>query len=150
MPIADSESYKIWYKEWYTNNRERIIEANRERRLADPEAQKAYNREYYQRNKDKIQEYNRLKKREYYHKNREHILKRDSESKKKRLAKKKSEKQEKSPDARKLPREYLPTSEPQAFGMPFAWHQRKKLLELCPLGFLEEQPKENPFHMTFL
>lgn len=149
MSRADSESYKIWYKEWYANNRERIIEASRERRLADPEAQKAYNREYYQRNKDKIQEYNRTKKREYYLKNREHILKRDSESKKKRRAKKKSEKQEKSPDARKLPRDYLPTSETQPFGMPFAFHQRKKLLEICHQGFLEEPPKENPFRMTF-
>lgn len=148
MSRADSESYRNWYKKWYAENRERLIQASKERRLADPQAIKNYNKSYYEKHKEKLQEYRRTYKKQYYEQNREHILKRDAESKKKREAKK--EKSPKSPDARKLPRDYKPTSEPQPFGMPIAYHQRQKLLEICSQGFLEEEPKENPFHMTFL
>ena len=152
MPRADSETYRLWYREWYERNREKLIEAARKRRLNDPDASKTYNREYYQLHKDKIQEYNRLKKREYYQKRGDVLRERDREAKLKKRAERREarEKAKASPDARKLPREYLPTSEPQPCGMPFAFPQRKKLLETCPSGFLEEQPKENPFHMTFL
>jgi hypothetical protein len=106
-----SDAYKAWYIEYYQINRQKIIEAARNRRLADPEAAKSYNREYYQQHKENIQSYNRQKKREYYKVNGDKIRERDRLAKAfKRVAKKaKKAEEDESPDARKLPRDYLPT-----------------------------------------
>lgn len=144
-----SEAYKAWYIEYYQINRQKIIDAARNRRLADPEAAKNYNKEYYQQHKDSIQAYNRQKKREYYKVNGDHIRERDRLAKALMRAQKKAKKTEEdeSPDARKLPRDYLPTE--RLFGVPEPFHQRKRLLEVCHQGFLELPVKANPFAMTF-
>jgi len=143
MPRADSETYRLWYKEWYQRNRKKLIENARNRRLNDPEALKNYNTEYYKVNREEI-----LEKRAA------------ARGRSRKVPKplrnplpipKPQEQREESPDKRKLPRpEYLPrATEELPFGFPEEAHKRKKLLEICPQGFLEEPVRGNPFFMSF-
>lgn len=147
-----SEAYRVWYKKWYAENREAIIERAKQQRLADPEKQKEYNREYYKRNVDKIREYNRERKKKYYAEHKKELNAKLTECRRKKREEQKSKEPPAGPkpDKRKLPREFEPKeTTPEPFGMPFAHHQRKRLLEICHQGFLQEQPKENPFFVQF-
>ena len=138
-----SEAYKVWYKEWYARNREKLLENARNRRLADPEANKTYNTEYYKLNREQILE-KRAAARGRTRKEPKPI--------RKPLPKPLPEPApEESPDKRKLPRpEYLPrATEEVPFGFPEDAHRRKKLLDICHQGFLSEPPRANPFLMTF-
>lgn len=148
-----SEAYKVWYKKWYAENREKIIERSKQQRLANPEKQKEYNKDYYKRHVDKIRKYNRERKKKYYADHKEELNAKLTENRRKKREEEKAKKPpvDPEPDKRKLPREYEPKTPEveEPFGMPFAHHQRKKLLEMCPLGFYQRPPSENPFVLTF-
>ncbi len=67
MPYKNKEDKKNYYKQYYINNKDKILEYNNNRnrnKLINKDKQKGYNREYYEKNKTNI-----LKSRKQFYKN---------------------------------------------------------------------------------
>ena len=126
----ETDKKKLWQLNYYAENRERILQAAKERREKDPEAVKAYNKSYYQTHKERYQVNKTARKA-------------------RAITKKTPQPLSKPPDARKLPKSYVTTKElPDVFGLPDDFEKRKRLLAVCHQGFFQKSV-ENPFHMTF-
>ena len=78
--LARNAYAAAWKREYYKNNREKVIEYHKAWAKAHPELGAARQRRYYEKNKDK--------KKAYYEKNREGIL---AKQRARRLAKRKAD-----------------------------------------------------------
>lgn len=146
----NEEAYREWYNAWYAANRERINERRRQNRDKIAEYMREYNKKYYERNKARQQELSRLRAQKCYEKNHDKIRQADNERKRIKRAKEKEAKvKSKSPDKRRLPKDYLTAKEEVIFGIPQQHHKKKKLLETCPQGFFQVEQSENPFRLVF-
>jgi len=121
---------KVDRREYYLTNRDRIRAQAKAYRENNIDKVKLYQQQYYQK---KIKPF---------------LLTKSKPTKPPKPPKPSKELPDpKSIDSRKLPKPVYEHEE-YPFGVPNDFHKRKKLLETCPLGFLEEK-RENPFQMSF-
>lgn len=126
----DSPVRKVDRREYYLTNRDRIRDQAKLYRETHKEEVKAYQQQYY------------LKKIKPFLLTRQKPVKPPKPPKPPKVPKNLP-----VSDSRKLPKPVYEHEE-YPFGVPNDFHKRKKLLETCPLGFLEDT-RENPFQMSF-